>query len=324
MYVHWLHEISHEQAPLVGGKGANLARLTQLGIPVPPGFCISMLGYQHFIVDTGLARALDRLLTGLDTSDLQQLSAKATDFQQLFLTTNLPSSIAEESIAAYQVLGIRTGVAEPQVAVRSSGTAEDMASASFAGQHDSYMNVRGKDNLADHLKRCWASLWNSHAIYYRHTNHIDHQQVSMAVVVQQMVHAASAGVMFTANPVTGDKSEIIINATWGLGESVVSGMVEPDTIILDKRSTAIKTQTIGLKESMIQPVQGFGTEVLEVPSYLRQQAVLNTEEVSELVRLALKIEEWYGAPQDIEWASDANGFFILQSRPVTGLPAPGG
>ena len=324
MYVHWLHEIGREQEPLVGGKGANLTRLTRMGVPVPPGFCISVLGYQHFVAAAGLDAPLDRLLTELEAGDRQQVAAKAEELQRLFLTADLPDSIAQEAIAAYRDLGNRTGALQPPVAVRSSGTAEDMAGASFAGQHDSYLSVRGDDSLAQHLKRCWASLWNSHAIHYLHTNRIPHQQVSMSVVVQQMVDAISAGVMFTANPVSGDTSELLINATWGLGESVVSGLVEPDSIILDKSSMAIKTAAIGLKETMVQPAQGSGTVVSPVPSSLQAQPALNEIQVAELARLGLTIEERYGAPQDIEWSRDDQGFHILQSRPVTGLPRAAG
>ena len=320
MYVHWLHEVEPEAEALVGGKGANLARLARAGLPVPIGFCVSTLAYEYFVLAAGLAAAVDGLIARSEAPNYDQLKADATELQERFVAAVLPDTLAHETMAAYRDLGSQTGLQQPSVAVRSSGTAEDLSTASVAGQHDSYLSVRGEERLDEHIRRCWASLWNPHAIHYRHDSQIEQRTVSMSVVVQQMVNSVSAGVLFTVNPVSGDRSEMLINASWGLGESVVSGVVEPDSITLDKGSMAIKAYSTGLKETMIQPTEFSGTEATAVPAQLREQPALSESQIIELGKLALMIEVEFGVPQDIEWAHDGTQFSILQSRPVTGLP----
>ena len=321
MYIHWLGEISGEQDEMVGGKGANLARLTRLGVPVAPGFCVSLQAYQQFIASTDLGAAAERFLHDLGRADLQQSAARSAELQSLFVSADMPQDIKREIENAYGELRNVTAGQELSVAVRSSATAEDMPGASFAGQHDSYLNIKGERNLIEHVKRCWASLWNAHAVHYRNTNGIDNLQSFMAVVVQQMVPSISAGVLFSANPVTGDRSEILINSSWGLGESVVMGSVVPDTYVIDKVFGDIKSRNISRKEVLVEPLEGSGTREASVPPGQQGQSSLSDGQLSELHGLALTIENYYLAPQDVEWGFDGKQFYILQSRPITGLNA---
>lgn len=323
MYIHWLNETAAEQAELVGGKGAGLARLVALGLPVPPGFCLSVEAYQRFIESAGLGDSVQHFLMDLDTGDLGALASRSAELQSSFLAANVPVDLGHETDGAYRRLAGLTGDPEPRVAVRSSATAEDLPEASFAGQHDSYLGVVGEMALSEAVKRCWASMWNPQAVHYRHTNEIDHAQSLMSVVVQRMATSVSAGVLFTANPISGDASEMVINASWGLGESVVGGSVDPDTFVVDKVSDLIKSRTIATKESTVEPDFGSGTREVAVPPALQDRPSLTDDQVLELAGLAIGIEEGHGAPQDIEWAHDGTKFHILQARPITSI-GPGG
>ncbi len=319
MYIHWLDEIDPEQELLVGGKAKNLARLLRSGIPVPPGFCVNVQAYQDLANRLGFEATARHLLDGLNPDDFRQLSSVSAALQELFLTAESMPRAWQEVAEAYAGLGRKVDSLTPSVAVRSSATAEDLPEHSFAGQHDSYLGVIGHQSTQGRVRQCWASLWNPQAIHYRHTRGIDHYQVSMAVVVQPMIPATCAGVLFTANPVTGNRSEALINASWGLGESVVSGLIEPDTFLVDKASGVVRECTIGTKENLVELENGPGTRETEVPEKLRDQISLTDEEVKELVSLAGAIEEIYQAPQEIEWAYAGNRLYILQSRPITGL-----
>ena len=317
MYIHWLNEIGSEQADLVGGKGAGLARLVDLGMPVPPGFCVSVEAYQRFVEAAGLEDVLQRFLRDLDSADLQSLASRSAELQRSFLAANVPADLAQEIERAYRKLAGLTGDPEPRVAVRSSATAEDLPQASFAGQHDSYLGILGETALRDAVKRCWASMWNPQAVHYRHTNEIDHAHSLMSVVVQHMAPSVTAGVLFTANPISGDPSEIVINASWGLGESVVGGSVDPDTFVVERVSHHVRTRTIATKESSVEPDRGSGTREVAVLPELQNRPSLTDDQVVELASLAIRIEEGHGAPQDIEWAHDGALFHILQARPIT-------
>jgi pyruvate,water dikinase len=315
--IHWLGDIGDEQADLVGGKGIGLARLVALEVPVPPGFCVSVEAYQRFIEDADLASTMERFLRGLNVSNLQTMDSQSAELQKSFLAADVPHDLVRELDGAYLELAGLNGDSETRVAVRSSATAEDLPGASFAGQHDTYLGVMGRTALADAVKRCWASLWNFQAVHYRHANEIDHAHALMSVVVQQMVPSVSAGVLFTANPISGDVSEMIINASWGLGESVVGGSVDPDTFVVDKVLNLVKTRSIAFKESSIEPAASSGTrEVAVLPAY-RDCPSLTDDQAVELGRLAIGIEEGRGTPQDIEWAHDGSNFHILQARPIT-------
>ena len=284
-----------------------------------PGFCVSLRAYRQFVAGTDVGAAVERFLDDVGGGDLRKMTARSAELQAAFALADMPQDIRLEIETAYQELRSVTGGRELAVAVRSSAAAEDTTEASFAGQHDSYLNIRGQTDLVEHVKRCWTSLWNAHAVHYRHTNGIDNRQSCMAVVVQRMVASVSAGVVFTANPVTGDRLEILVNSSWGLGESVVMGSVIPDTFVMDKTTGDIRSRNVSHKEVLVEPLEGSGTREIPVPPGQQGQPSLSDEQLSELHGLALAIENHYLAPQDIEWGFDGDQFYILQSRPITGL-----
>ena len=319
MYIHLFREINNENISLVGGKGANLARLTREGIRVPPGFCLSTVAYQEYLTQTGLKSDIERLMKEINPDDIRVLSEHASEFSRLFRETAIPDDIKAEAIRAYRKLSDDIEYPSFPVAVRSSSTAEDMRSSSFAGQYDSFLNVRGEDELLKNLKRCWASYWNPQAIHYRHTNGFDHFESLMAVVVQQMIPSAVSGVLFTANPVSGNLTEMIINSSWGLGEAIVQGSVESDTFVLDRVSHVVKERRISVKQNLVEYADTSGTKESSVPMDKQRITSLSEEQLQELHRIGIAIEEIYQEPQDIEWGYYDDCFHILQTRPITGL-----
>src|SRR5215217_8430381 len=281
-------ELGRDDLDQAGGKGANLGELTRANLPVPPGFVIVTDAYRAYDAASEQIRAL----FADDVSDA------------------LRTEIAE----AYAALG-----EEAPVAVRSSATAEDLPEASFAGQQDTYLNVRGLEDLLTAVRDCWASLWTARAMAYRARQGIDPATVSLAVVVQQMVDADAAGVMFTANPSTGRRDEAVISAAWGLGEAVVSGSVNTDNIVVRKPDGAVVSSETADKAVMTVRAEQ-RTQEQPVPAEQRKQPVLNDSDAAELAAYGSRIENHYGAPQDIEWAHADGRFFIVQARPITALP----
>ncbi|MEJ1115796.1 PEP/pyruvate-binding domain-containing protein [Paenarthrobacter sp. CCNWLY172] len=317
--------ISGAMLPEVGGKAANLGELARAGLPVPPGFCLTTDAYRHALSAIGL----DEVLAALKEADasqldqLDQLNGLAARARSLVLDAGIPYRIAEPVQSAYQQLG-----EDVPVAVRSSATAEDLAFASFAGQQDTFLNVVGADSVLEAVSRCWASLWTDRAVTYRTVNGIDHASVTLAVVVQEMVDSAVAGVMFTANPVTGNRHETVIDASPGLGEAVVSGAVNPDQYVVDVRRGAIVKRTVGDRKVEIKAIPGGGTERIErstgsspdQPGDVYPQPCLSDHQVLELVDLGREVQSHYGAPQDTEWAMDHEGkLWLTQARPITTL-----
>ncbi|MFI7634128.1 PEP/pyruvate-binding domain-containing protein [Nonomuraea sp. NPDC049400] len=276
----------------VGGKGASLARLTRAGLSVPGGFHITTEAYRAFV------------------SAFRDEIPHAQDARRLFAEHDMPAEIAADIRRAYEALGD-----DVPVAVRSSATAEDLPDMSFAGQQDTYLNVRG-DALLDAVKRCWASLWNPRAIAYREQNGVPHDDVALAVVVQELVDADAAGIMFTANPVTGARDETVINASWGLGEAVVGGQVTPDTIVVS--GGAVTQSQVGDKTVMTVRTPD-GTREQPVPEELRGKAVLEAAQAVELAALGTRIQALYGTPMDVEWARRGSAFAVVQARPITGI-----
>ncbi|MGA3024770.1 MAG: PEP/pyruvate-binding domain-containing protein [Bryobacteraceae bacterium] len=300
----------------VGGKGASLARMVAAGLPVPPGFHITTDAWRRYVEENHLGDPILSAATQAQVNDPATLDRASEQIQSLIAQGAIPGDIAELIRRWYGELG-----ADAPVAVRSSATAEDLPGMSFAGQLESYLNVRGGDEVIHAVKRCWASLWTGRAIGYRERQKIRPEDVSMAVVVQRLVAAEVAGVVFTANPVTGARDELMINAAWGLGEAIVSGRVTPDTIVIDKRTGAIASQEIASKDVMtVRSPEGTREE--PVPAGKRQRAALEPAQAAELARLGLKIEQLYGQPMDIEWAMCDGRIFIVQARPVTALPEP--
>ena len=301
----------------LGGKGMSLARMATAGFPVPPGFTIATSAYRQFVLDIGLAEAVVDLARPQVVGGIASFEAASERVQAMFAETPLGNELKEEIGAAYAALG----PGEPQVAVRSSANAEDLPDLSFAGQHDTYLNIRGVAAVIAAVRNCWASLWTERAIGYRHENGIEQQSVAMGVVVQRLVDSDVSGVLFTANPTTGDRSEMIVNASFGLGEAIVSGEVTPDTFIVDRDTLTMKDTSLGSKEHMIVAADGQGTRTRESSTAERQQLSLAAPALEELARLATDVEDHFdGVPQDIEWAFSGTELSLLQSRPITNLP----
>jgi phosphohistidine swiveling domain-containing protein len=295
----------------VGGKALNLGILTAAGFPVPPGFCVTTKAYECAVGDR-----IDALLAGLPTA--ADPAAAAAEVREAVLAAPMPEEVQVAVLDAYRELG-----SDLAVAVRSSATAEDLAFASFAGQQDSYLNIIGPDALIDAVRRCWASLWTDRAVDYRARNEIDQGSVRLAVVVQQMVQSATAGVLFTADPVTGTRSHSVIDSSPGLGESVVSGAVNPDRFVVDSNIGEILQRRIGDKRVLIRSRDGGGVERVERPAG-EDLPSLTDQQISALVDLGRRVQVHYGSPQDIEWAIDGSGtLWLTQARPITTLyPLP--
>ncbi|WP_017199003.1 PEP/pyruvate-binding domain-containing protein [Arthrobacter sp. M2012083] len=322
-------EIRGTMLPRVGGKAANLGELARVGLPVPRGFCLTTDAYRRALSGVGLESVFAALeeasASGMDASDtsasgMDQLNELPARARSLVLDAGVPEGIAEAVRSAYEDLGDNV-----PVAVRSSATAEDLPFASFAGQQDTFLNVVGVDSVLDAVSRCWASLWTDRAVTYRTTNGIDHGTVSLAVVVQEMVNAVTAGVMFTANPVTGNRYETVIDASPGLGEAVVSGAVNPDHYVVDAQHGAVVERALGDRQVEIRARPGGGTERFERSGQPgiespQPQPCLSDRQVLELAKLGLEVQDHYRAPQDTEWAIDDDGkLWLTQARPITTL-----
>ena len=313
----WFDEVTKDDVSTVGGKGANLGEMTRAQIPVPPGFVVTSTGYLNFLHKAGLSERLHELLTGLDVNDSKLLQRVAGRCQQVLLESPLPDDLAVSIKSAYNKLG------KGLVAVRSSATAEDLPEASFAGQQATFLNVEGEAEVVKAVQRCWASLFNARAIFYREENHFDHLKVGIAVPVQRMVQSNASGVMFTVEPTTSDRSKIVIEAVKGLGESVVSGDVTPDHYIVDKDPLKIVLKEIKKQEWKL--VKGSRTEDEEgnikvLLSHREQtEQKIPDSDIMQLAKLGKRLEEHYQYPQDIEWAREDGHIFIVQTRPVTTL-----
>ncbi len=298
----------------VGGKGMSLAKLIRAGLPVPDGFHVTTAAYRDFVEANRLQEPILAAMTGIDLSNPAALEGASAQIRVLFEGGAVPVELAEEIRARYAGMG-----ADKPVAVRSSATAEDLPDASFAGQQDTYLNIRGVEAVLEAVKRCWGSLWTARAIGYRARQEIDPNNVALAVVVQELVAADAAGVMFTANPVNGKRGEAVINATWGLGEALVSGAVTPDTLMVDKASGQVLKRETSNKQVMTVRTES-GTEDRPVAAEQQGRPVLNDAQAAELCALGVKIETHYGMPMDVEWTLAGGKFAIVQARPITALP----
>jgi rifampicin phosphotransferase len=318
-YTKRFDEVRKDDVALAGGKGANLGELSQAGLPVPPGFVLTTAAYDAFVEANDIGDAIVELASVPGAEDPEAFGEIAQRIHALFSGGKIPEELAREIRAAYEEELDRSG--ETAVAVRSSATAEDLAGASFAGQQETFLNVRGEEALMEAVKACWASLWTARAMAYRRRQGIDPASVSLAVVVQEMVESEAAGVMFTANPANGRRDEATISAAWGLGESVVSGSVTPDSIVVEKETGRIISRETADK-TVMTVYSGGGTEERPVPEARRRQPVLDDGAAAELARYGKRIEDHYGSPQDIEWALAGGEFFVVQARPITALPEP--
>ena len=320
-YILWFEECSKSALPLVGGKNANLGEMVNAGIRVPPGFAVTSKAFQQYMDEAMLWNRVRDTLSDVSADDIKAVSKAGTSIRQAILSTPIPDEMQEEIITAYASLCDKCDMTDLPVAVRSSATAEDLEDASFAGQQDTYLWIWGNDEVAKATHECWASLFTDRAIIYRMRVGFPQDGVLISVGIQKMVNSRSAGVMFTIDPVTGDRSKITIDASWGFGESIVQGMVSPDNFIINKNSLSIKQSIIGQKDKKFV-AKGCGTIVEPVPS--EQQAIpcISVAEVTEIAKMGMRIEKHYGSPQDIEWAIDKDlpfpeNIFSTQSRPVT-------
>ncbi len=329
----WLSEIGKKDIAIAGGKGANLAEMYNVEMPVPPAFIITAQAYANFLRESGKKEKILEIVNSIDLENTAELNAKAKEIQELIVNAEMPQALAKEIVEAYSnlnvdkatleeasadVLRIITASKEPCfVAVRSSATTEDLAVASFAGQQETYLNIKGNKDLLKAIKKCWASLFTARAVYYRTRKGFSHETSYIAVVVQKMINSEKSGVTFTINPLTNVKDEIVIEAVFGLGEGIVSGAIEPDNYIINKKTLKLKKKRIGKKKiSFLRDSRG-ETVKKELPEDVQIQQVLDSYEIKSLANHSVKIEEHYKWPQDIEWAIEGGKIYIVQSRPVT-------
>ena len=307
---------------LVGGKGHALAQLMNLNVPVPQGFYLTTTAYRQFVKANNLQAKMAQMINQIKREETGTIEQATADIQALFAAGTIPIEIGEALQLAYAELGgDQTTDGPTAVAVRSSATAEDLPEMSFAGQQDTYLNVVGADALQTAVQGCWASLWTARAISYRERMGIDHRLVAMGVVVQRMISADVSGILFTANPTTGNRSEMVINASYGLGEAIVGGHVTPDTYVVDRQIGNIKESIIGSKKNMIVSAdEQEGVVTQAVSEAQRRSNALSADMIQTLVDASEAIEQHFNAPQDIEWAFANNNHWILQSRPITNLP----
>lgn len=313
--IYYILPLAYKQATLeiVGGKGMSLSKLLTAGIPVPDGFHVTTASYQLFIERNHIQPQINKLLSCIDYNDTHQLEDVSKQIEMLFHNGEIPQEVSAAIKTAYAKLG------NIAVAVRSSATAEDLPDASFAGQQETYLNIQGENKVLNAVKRCWASLWTARAISYRIKNNVNQEIVSLAVVVQKLAFSDASGVMFTLNPINGIRSEMIINAAWGLGEAVVSSLVTPDTIVVNKNTERIVSYEVANKEIMTVRTSD-GTEEIQVPERLKKKHALTRYQVMRLAQLGTKIEKYYQMPMDVEWAIEKDKLYIVQARPITVLP----
>jgi len=320
-YVLWFDKAGKEAISLVGGKNASLGELMRADIPVPPGFSVTTEAYLAF-VSGELKEKIEKILSQIDPTDMASLEEKSQNIRQLIIDIPFPKKIQEEIASNYQALCQVFDTPEMSVAVRSSATAEDLPGASFAGQQDTFLWIQGVEEVLEKIKLCMASLFTPRAIAYRVKMGFPHEKVLISVGVQKMVNARAAGVMFTLNPINGDPSKVVIEGNWGLGETVVSGLCNPDKFVVDKVTLEIQRE-ISLKttECVFDPLR---KEVVhkDIPPERREVQCIEDQEALELARFAKKVEAYYGCAQDIEWAIDRDkpfpfNIFMVQSRPET-------
>jgi pyruvate,water dikinase len=316
-YVLYLPEIDKSSLPHVGGKGANLGELCHIpGIEVPTGFCVTTEAYADFINTSKEFAALQECLQFIDAEALEEIKTAGQRIRTHLGNLNIPVLIEQEIVQAWQKIG-----SQHAYAVRSSATAEDLPGASFAGQQDTFLNIEGEKNLLDCVRKCWASLFTNRAIVYRQQYGFEHNKVFLSVVVQRMVFPEVSGIMFTADPVTGNRKIVSIDASFGLGEALVSGIVSAD--LYQIRSDKLIKKEIAKKETAIYAKPEGGTAKVEIAREQQTAPALSAVDAVRLARMGRNIEAHFGSPQDIEWSIADNEIFILQSRPITTLyPVP--
>ena len=319
----WFEQCRSESVPLVGGKCASLGELINAGVRVPPGFALTTEGYRRFMAEAGIDRELKRLLDRLDCQDMEALENASASIRAAIEAQPFSAEMEDLVAENYRRLSLRCGVPAVPVAVRSSATAEDLPGASFAGQQDTYLWIRGTDEVLAHMRRCISSLYTGRAIAYRANRGYDDEQMAISVGVQKMSNSYTAGVMFTIHPANGDRSVIVIDSSFGFGEAVVSGEVTPDNFVVNKVTLDIIDRTVSRKEVCYTvDLQTQVSRAMEVPIERQTVQSLIDDEITELAWMGKQIEKHYGRPMDIEWAVDKDlpsggNIFILQARPET-------
>ncbi|MCY4371597.1 MAG: PEP/pyruvate-binding domain-containing protein [bacterium] len=322
-FVIWFEDYMPEHRPRVGGKNAGLGEMIKADLPVPPGFAVTTDGFETIRNHPEAIEAIRALLAKVDFDDPSGIRGISKDIRTRIEALPMDAEVEEAIRSAYAELCRRCNQEDVPVAVRSSATAEDLPDASFAGQQDTFLWVRGGASVVEHVQRCWSSLFTGRAMSYRHAMDHDHEVVSMSVVVQQMVDPKSAGVAFTLDPATGDRSQVAIESSWGLGEAVVSGEVTPDNFLVDKVILEIHSRTISPKHTeLVMASDGSGVQWREVGEDRQGSPSVTDPELLEITRMAKAVERYFGAPQDIEWAVDRHlpegrNVVMLQSRPET-------
>jgi pyruvate,water dikinase len=329
-FIKWFSELSNKDVAIAGGKGASLSEMYNAKVPVPAGFVVTAQAYHYFLTHTNIHKEVHDVLKNLKVSDTAALNKASKEIREIIEKTPFPKEMEEEIAEAYEILDTDKGkngealdILEksgegPFVAVRSSATTEDLVDASFAGQQDTFLNVRGKEALLEYAKKCMSSLFTARAIYYREKKGFDHEKAYLSVVVQKMVNSVKSGVMFSRNPIKGDNS-VVIEAVWGLGEGIVSGKIKPDHYEVDEDLDEFKINEISLAEKKIAFIKNEEgkNEVVKLTEERSKKRVLDNYEIKRLAQYARQLEEHYNKPQDIEFAIDEKGIFIVQSRPIT-------
>lgn len=314
--ISWFADITLNDRPMVGGKGGSLGELTRAGIAVPAGFVVCTCAFERFLAILERQAPIRRRIEALSVEDLRGIRLLSEEVRARMQAASLPEDLGAEIVAAHAEL-CGENLDRP-LAVRSSATAEDREDASCAGLQDTYLWVMSAEDTLKNVRSCWASLYSVPSLAYRLKRKVPETGVAIAAVVQQMVEARTAGVMFTRSPLTGDRSVITIEATWGLGSAIVGGEVTPDRFVIAKITGEISVREISDKHIQHVPAQGGGVESVETASQLRRAPCVSDQELAALKQIARKIEQYYGRPQDIEWAIDHSGeIHLLQSRPET-------
>jgi pyruvate, water dikinase len=330
-FVKWFSELNKDSGSVAGGKGSNLAEIFNAKVNVPPGFVITAQAYDYFIEKAGLKEEIEKLLGSINYEDTKQLNEVTEKIRKSIIKAEFPKDLQEEILESYEALdtnNVKNNTngtvleilknSEPIfVAVRSSATTEDLADASFAGQQESFLNIKGKTELLLHIKKCIASLFTSRAVYYRQKKGYEHTKASLAVVIQRMVDSDKSGVIFSRDP-TNQSKNIILEAVFGLGEGIVSGTITPDEYIIS-RELEILTKNISDKKIAITRDSGGGQTTVKLSPEKSKQQVLKEYEMKRLAEISLKLEEHYKKPQDIEWAIEGEEIYVVQTRAITTL-----
>ncbi len=312
-YVRSFQQLDKSSVAIAGGKGAQLGEMFNAGIPVPPGFVVLTDSFEAFISENAFNEKISQSLSQVNVQKTETVDSASKEIREMISKGRIGQQVEKTILSEFDKLSADL------VAVRSSATAEDAAAASWAGELESYMNITS-ENLMETVKKCWSSLFTPRAIFYRIEKELSDQKVSVAVVVQKMIQSEVAGVIFTVHPVTKDNNQMVIEAAFGLGESVVGGMVSPDNYIVDKRDFSLVDITVNEQEKMIvKTIDGktIKTETVSVPEDERSKQKLEGRVILELAKICSNIEQHYGKPQDIEFAYEKGKIYIVQSRPIT-------